>query len=467
MIKKKKTQKQTQIWISTQEIKIRPQSGFYSNLNQVFDTISFEKKVRTLCEPFYSDKANVRPPVDPVVYFKMLFVGFFENIRSERGICARCDDSITIREFLGYSITEATPDHSTLSVIRRRLPESVFAQVFTIILAALKDNGLLIGKNIAFDSSIIEANASLGALTNRMTQESYNEYINGLAAEAGVDTKDKAAVARFDRKRPGRKTSNDEWSNPHDPDAKIGRTKHGAPNMVYKPEHAVDIDTGAIVDVNMLPGDQPDYDKFTDRIVDAQIRINDVYDDPTSAPIIETVTSDKGYFKFNEIKQMQDIEIMPVIPDFIEYRNLNKLNLEEKIALGFAKSEVKSASGRAKLKRRGMYVERSFAHVLDSGGQRRTTLRGNENILKRHRVATACYNLSLLMRKIFGFGTPKQLIAAAYLSVALLFVPILCLRNRFTAIFNSVVETFCQISKYYGRMVNPPNLKIPTFSTGS
>lgn len=150
MIKKKKTQKQTQIWISTQEIKIRPQSGFYSNLNQVFDTISFEKKVRTLCEPFYSDKANVRPPVDPVVYFKMLFVGFFENIRSERGICARCDDSITIREFLGYSITEATPDHSTLSVIRRRLPESVFAQVFTIILAALKDHGLLIGKKYRF-----------------------------------------------------------------------------------------------------------------------------------------------------------------------------------------------------------------------------------------------------------------------------------------------------------------------------
>lgn len=467
MIKKKKNQKQEQIWISTQEIKIRPQSGFYSKLNQVLAKTDFDKTIRNMCEPYYSNKANVRPPIDPVVYFKMLFIGFFENIRSERGICARCDDSITIREFLGYSITEAIPDHSTLSVIRYRLPDSVFSQMFTLVLTTLKKNGLLIGKNIAFDSSIIEANASLSALTNRMTQESYDEYVKSLAAEAGVEVKDKAAVARFDRKRPGRKTSNKEWQNPFDPDAKIGQTKHGATDMVYKPEHVVDIDTGAIVDVNMLPGDQPDSEDLTERVIEAQIKIYDVYDDPTIAPTIETVTSDKGYFKFDEIKKLQDVEIAPVIPDFIEYRNLNKLNLEEKIALGFARSAVKSESGRAKLKRRGMYVERSFAHVLDSGGQRRTTLRGNENILKRHRVATACFNLSLLMRKIFHFGTPKQLIAGVCLIAALVFAPNLDLKNCFLAKLCLVAEYFLEILRFFGRDENPSIRQIHAFSTGS
>ena len=410
MIKKKKIQKQETFWISTKELKIRPQSGFYSKLRDILDKIGFGKQIRKLCEPYYSSKDNVRPPIDPEVYFKMLIIGFFENIRSERGICSRCEDSITLREFLGFSITESTPDHSTLSLIRHRLPDSVYSQLFSIILRALKDAGLVVGKNIAFDSSIIEANASLSKLQNRMTQESYEEYVKKLASEAGVDITDKSAVARFDRKRPDRKTSNEVWVNPHDPDAKIGKTKHGATDMVYKPEHAVDLDTGAIVDVSMLPGDQADSDGISERLITAQIRLYDIAGDPTTTSPIQTVTSDKGYFKASEIQAIQEIEVMPVIPDFIDNRNLDKLTIEERIPLCFAKAEVKSKEGKALLRRRGMYVERSFAHVLDSGGQRRTTLRKNENLLKRHRVAAATFNLSLLMRTLFGIGTPKQIL---------------------------------------------------------
>ena len=438
-----------------------------SALKEVLEKIGFGKQVRKLCEPFYSKKGNVRPPVDPEVYFKMILIGFFENIRSERGICARCDDSITLREFLGFSLTESIPERSTLSVIRHRLPDEVYARIQPIILAPMKETGLLVGKNIAFDSSIIEANASLSELTNRMTQETYEEYIKNLAADAGVDVNDKAAVARFDRKRPGRKTSNKEWYNPFDPDAKIGQTKHGATDMVYKPEHVVDIDTGAIIDVHMLPGDQADTENLTERIIEAQIRLYDIAEDPTTVASIESVTSDKGYFKLDGIKEIQEIEVMPVIPDFIDNRNLNKLTVEERIAVGFAKSEVKSKQGKAQLKRRGMYVERSFAHVLDSGGQRRTTLRGNENLLKRHRVAAVGFNLSLLMRKLFGFGTPKQLIAGVYLILASLFDLIFDFKNQFFELQSFRIWLFFQRTIFSCFISSTMKIQNVTLSPGS
>jgi len=431
MIRNKNIQKTDPMWISTEELRIKPQSVFYIKLKEVLDKISFGKRIRELCEPYYSNKSNVRPPIDPEVYFKMFMIGFFENIRSERGISSRCEDSLSLRVFLGYYITESVPDHSTLSLTRNRLPESIYSQVFSIFLRAMKDIGLVVGKNIAFDTSIIEANASLSKLTNRMTKETYEEYIKKLAAEAGVDITDKAAVARFDRKRPERKTSNKEWVNPYEREAKIGKTKHGATDMVYKPEHIVDLDTGAIIDANILPGDQADSDNFSERIVEAQIRLNDIADDPTKVTPVETVTTDKGYFKASEIQAIQEFEVMTVIPDFIENRNLEKLPLEERIPLCFAKAEVKSQEGKALLRRRGMYVERSFAHVLDSGGQRRTTLRGNKNLIKRHLIATACFNLSLLMRKLFGFGTPKQLIAGCVYVLAYFICDVLNFKNLF------------------------------------
>ena len=195
---------QSTFWISTDELQVKPQISFYSNLTEILNTIDFGDQIRTLCEPYYSDKSNCRPPIDPEIYFKMLIVGFFENIKSERGIASRCADSLSIRVFLGYSLIESTPNHSTLSVIRHRLPESIFHQVFSIVLKELKNKGLVKGKNITFDTSIMEATASLRSLDNRMTQESYAEYIQNLAKESGVHPEDKAAIARFDRKRKDR-----------------------------------------------------------------------------------------------------------------------------------------------------------------------------------------------------------------------------------------------------------------------
>lgn len=411
MIRRKLRSNQDTFWIQTDKLQVQPQITFYSKLNEILDKMKFGDKVRELSAPHYSNKNNVRPPLDPEVYFKMLMIGFFENINSERGIASRCADSLSIRSFLKYDLTESTPDHSTLSITRKRLPQSIYSQVFSIILAELKKQGLVKGKNISMDSSVIEANAALKSLQNRMTLESYSEYISKLAAESGVDPKDKEAVARFDRKRKDRKTKNDEWQNPHDPDAKIGQTKHGATDMIYKPENIVDLDTGAIIDADILPGDNHDAHGQSERIIQAQIRLFEISEDPTEVIPIQTVTNDKGYFTVSEVMAIQSQNIETIIPDKEINRNTDKMTDEERLAIELVHSSVKSSFGKKLLRKRGMYVERSFAHILDSGGCRRTHLKGQEKNRKRYLIATACYNLSLLMRTLFGIGTPKQCVA--------------------------------------------------------
>jgi len=430
MIREKQNQTQETIWIATQELQIKPQLKFYEKLNELLGKIGFGITVREICQPYYSTKSDCRPPIDPEVYFKMLMVGFFENISSERAITARSADSLSIRAFLHYDLHEATPEHSTMSVIRQRLPESIFSKVFSVVLVAMKKHGMVKGKNLAMDTSVIEANASLKSLVNRMTEESYTEYIKKLAAESGIDPEDKASVARFDRKRANRKTSNKEWYNPNDPDAKIGKTKDGATDMIFKPEHVVDLDTGAIVDANILDGDKGDTGELEERIINAQIRLNDISDDPIENEIMESVTADAYYYNTGKITDIQGFGIATVIPDKDYNRHLDKLSDEEQASVESAESAVKSQTGKALLKRRGMYVERSFAHVLDCGGARRTKLRGKPNNQKRYFIATACFNLSLLMRLLFGFGTPKQLLAMLKNALNFAFLQLNLLLNK-------------------------------------
>jgi transposase len=390
---------------------VRPScSPFYSKLNQTLDSFDFSSQVRALCSSAYSDSGRGRPGIDPAVYFKMLMIGFFENIASERGIASRCCDSIAIRAFLGYDLTQATPDHSSLSVIRRRLGQEVYHQVFILVLKALEQHGLLKGKNIGIDTSVIEANASLRNLVNRNTHEAYWEYVRRLASENGIDPGNAEAVRQFDRKRP-KKMSNDEWENRFDPDAKIGRTKSGATDMIYKPEHTVDLDTGAIVQAEILPGSQGDSKDLGLHVLEAQGNMNEASDLPAETLTIETVTADKGYHNIEEMRQIQAEEIQTIISDPTKNRRLDKLSAEEAGVALEARKSVQSDEGKALLRRRGMHIERSFAHILDAGGARRTTLRGLENLGKRLKISAAIYNLSQLMRKLFKVGTPKQLAA--------------------------------------------------------
>jgi hypothetical protein len=270
---------------------------------------------------------------------------------------------------------------------------------------------LLRGKNLGIDSSVIEANASLRALVNRNTEEQYWDYVKRLAAAAGIDPEDAPAVRRFDRHRPG-KGSNQEWQNPHDPDAKIGRTKDGATDMIYKPEAVVDLDTGAIVQADVQPGDQADHKEMATRVLEAQQTINQACAQPLDTLTVTSVTADKGYYAVDQLQALQTEGIRTVISDPVDNRRVDKLAAPQQRAVRGARRSVKSQSGKALLRRRGMHIERSFAHILDCGGMRRTTLRGWENLNKRFKLAAAFYNLSQLMRKLCGFGTPKQLAAA-------------------------------------------------------
>jgi transposase len=407
MFKNRSLPKQDDLWIRTAELIAAHKNPFYDSLKKMLNEIKFGDQVRKLCSEHYRCGGPGQPGVDPEVYFKMLIIGFFQNIASEREIERRCHDSLSIREFLGYNLTERVPDHTTLSVIRLRLSAETFNKVFQIMHPVLKKHGLIIGENIGMDTSVVEANASMRGLQNRLTEEQYRQFVERLAKENGVDPSDPAAVSRFDRKRK-KKVSNEEWVNPHDEDAKIGPTKHGSTRMIYKPEHTVDMDTGAILDASVQLGDMADCTDVTERVMKAEMFAAEALNEGEMDLPIKTVTTDKGYHSDDEIVELSEYDIQVNIPDRLTERKLGKMEETKREKIEKSIAFVKSDEGKELLRKRGMFIERSFAHVLDSGGMRRTTLRGQENIQKRYIVAVMGFNISLVMGKIFGYGTPKQ-----------------------------------------------------------
>ena len=415
---RKKTQEQKEFWVVADRLPKASPSRFYELLNGTLEGMNFAGEVWEMCAPAYAGaERGGRPGIDPVVYFKMLMVGFFEGLDSERQIASRCADSLSLRGFLGYPLDETTPDHSSMTVIRQRLGSECFARVFALVLAALRQHGLLKGRHLGIDSSVIEANASLRSLSERNTEEGYWDYVQRLAGETGLETTDGAELRNFDRKRKGKKLSNEQWQNPHDPDAKIGRTKDGATDMVYLPEHTVDLETGAIVLAQVLAGDHRDSEELSARVIEAVVSVQEARADPEALP--ETLTADKGYFSLLEIGRLQELTLKTVISDpHRAQRRFDKLGSAERQSLARAHRSVSSKYGKGLLRKRGQHIERSFAHVLDAGGMRRATLRGLENLNKRHQIAAACYNLSQLLRQLYGVGTPKQWAASLCLFMA-------------------------------------------------
>lgn len=416
MFKSREAAKETQqeFWIETRRLPQATASTFYRKLDETLDEIGFTAGVREICRPAYADASKGgRPGIDPAVYFKMLMIGFFENLPSERAIASRCADSLSLRAFLGYGLEESTPDHSSLSVIRNRLGAEIFQAAFELVLTGLVAHGLLKGRHLGIDSSIIEANASLRELVHRNTEEAYWDYVKRLAAEAGIDPDDTKAVRRFDKKREGRKTSNKEWVNPHDPDAKVGMTKHGACDMVYKPEHVTDLESGAIVAATVRCGDEGDTGGLAERTLAAGATLSRVCEDPKQERVLGSLTADEGYFAVEEVGCLQAERVRVIVGD--PHASKRKPEKQDGIVRGVlwrARRAVRSKSGKALLRKRGEHLERSFCHVLDHGGLRRATLRGRENLTKRQIGAALTYNLSLLMRHLTGHGTPKQWLAA-------------------------------------------------------
>ena len=410
MFTAKKKVAQSEFWIAADQVVTTAKCGFYAKLDETLAGFEFAAKVRGLCASAYDQSGVGRPGIDPAVYLKMMMVGFFEDLPSERAIAARCADSIAIRQFLHYELTEATPDHSSLSIIRQRLDGPIYEAVFTLVLSALQEHGLLRGRNVGIDSSVMEANASLRGLVNRNTGEAYWEYVKRLAAQNGINPQDSAAVRQFDRQRP-KKMSNQEWENPDDPDAKIGPKKDGATAMLYKPQSVVDLDTGAIVAAEVLPGDQADHQAVATAILEAQQNINAARGQDRDELTVQTATADKGYYAVGQVQALQQEQIKTVICDPVRHRRMDQLEPAEQRAVKAAQRSTRSNYGRALLRLRGRHIERAFAHILDCGGMRRATLRGRQNLQKRFQLAAAFYNLSQLMRQLFGVGTPKQCIA--------------------------------------------------------
>jgi len=268
--KDEETSSQQNLWIPTHTVAQSPGHPFYEALNRILKENKFDEFVELRCERFY--KAGGRPSIVPGVYFRMLFIGYFENIESERGIAWRCSDSLALRSFLGYELHEKTPDHSSLSVIRRRIDLETHEEVFSFCLKILADTGLVKGTHIGIDATTLEANAAMRNIIRRDTNENYRSFLWRLAKENGEEIKTKDELARYDRKRK-KSLSNKEWTSPVDPDARISKMKRGYTRLTYKVEHSCDLDTGAIVAVQVAHSDKGDTTTIKKSVVKASKKL--------------------------------------------------------------------------------------------------------------------------------------------------------------------------------------------------
>src|SRR3954467_7405766 len=393
-------------------VDLAPRHAFYDWCNEVLAEAEFDEAVEMLCQPHYKDGVG-RPSIPPGRYFRMLFVGQFEGLDSEREIAWRCADSLSLHRFLRLSDGETVPDHSTLSVTR--LPLEIHHAVFGLLLEIANKHDLVRAKRIGVDASTQDA--ALRRLVRRDTGEDYQEMLRRLAKESGIETPSAEDLVRFDRTRKGKTLSNADWASPTDPEARIARMKDGTTHLAYKPEHAVDLDTGVIVAARIHPADQGDTDTLAGTLEQAEAMLDLVGRAPTPETPAEMV-ADKGYHSREGLKTLED--------------GAWKSRISEKEQKAFAcwhgdeaarravynnRARLKSTVARQAFKLRAEKVERSFALILDIGGLRRTWLRGAGNVEKRYLIQVAAHNLGLVSRHRFGAGTPRQAMAV------LLFIP--------------------------------------------
>ncbi len=401
---------QNSLFIPTASLARSSSHEFYERLNRVLIESGFDDFVEDLCTPYYVE-AKGRRSIPPGTYFRMLLVGYFEGLESERAIDWRVSDSLALRPFLGYELTQSTPDHSTLSRIRQRLPVEVHEDVFTWILKVLSKAGLLKGKTVAVDATTLEANAALRSLRRRDTGQSYEDYLTELAQASGIDTPTRQELAKLDKKRP-KKTSNDDWEHPHDPDAKVTKMKDRRTHLAHKVEHVVDLDTQAIVAVNLGDANEGDTSSLPWSLLRAELNLEAVATDPRAQRKLHErrlaeVVADKGYHSNEVLIDLRGSHIRSHVSEPDRGRRKWKDKQEAQSAVYANRRRLRSPRGQCLQKRRAELVERGFAHTYDTGGMRRLHLRGRGNILKRLLIHVAGFNLSLIMRQLLGAGTPR------------------------------------------------------------
>lgn len=384
---------------------------FYRKLNELLAEAGFDRFVEKLCQPHYDEEGRGRPSIPPGVYFRMLLVGYFEGIGSQRGIAWRCHDSLSLREFLGVPLTKDAPDHSSLTKVRDRLPLEVHVAAFQFVLKLADGKGLLQGKTVGVDSTTLEANAAMKSIVRKDTGEDWRAYVVGLMKQEGAVNKDEEPtdeeVRRFDKKRKNKKVSNDQWESKTDLDARIAKMKDGRTHLAYKAEHVVDLKSELIVAAEIYHADQTDQHTLVDSVMAAQEHLQQA----TGEMPIEEAAADKGYHAADEIELAEALNLRTYIPE-PERKHKSRWTdkpPELKCAVYANRRRTKTDKSKRLQRLRSERVERSFAHVCETGGARRTWLRGIEKVRKRYLIAVVARNLGVMMRALFGMGTPRGL----------------------------------------------------------
>src|SRR5690242_5955473 len=405
-------ERQADLMIGWAELPRSPGHAFDDRLQAILVGAGFDRFAEEECEPHYASRRG-RPSLPPGRYFRMHLVGYFEGIDSERGLEWRCADSLSLREFLRLGTTEPVPDYSWLSETRARLPVEVHEAVFAWVLQRLAEHGLIKGDRIGVDASTTEANAALRAIVRRDSGEGYREMLERLAEESGIATPTAEDLVRLDRKRKGKRLSNAEWTSATDPEARIAKLKDGRTRLAYKPEHAVDLDTGAIVAAEVHPADQGDTATLPGTLAAAEADLTAVGAGPTPEDPAELV-GDTGYHSRDGLRHLEDGAWRSRIAEK-KAAGVNRWRGDEaaRRAVYNNRARLRSGVAREAFKLRAELVERSFALTLDRGGMRRAWLRGGENLKKRYLIHVAGYNLGLVMRVLVGAGTPREFVAGA------------------------------------------------------
>ena len=405
---KRKRDRQPAMWVATTDLPTTASHPFYARLNQLLSEHKFDDFAEAQCVDFYAETMG-RPGLPPGIYFRLLLVGYFEGLDSERGIAWRAADSLTLRDFLGLTLPQAPPDHSTISRTRRLIDVETHRAVFTWVLERLGEAGLVKGTTIGVDATTLEANAALRSIVHRETGEGYQEFLTKLAQASGIETPTRADLARLDRKRK-KKGSNDDWTSPADPDAKITKMKDGRTHLAHKAEHAVDLDTGAIVGVTVQEAHTGDTTTMPETLAEAVEQLDHVADEEGEpVHLADEVVADKGCHSRAVILELNQHGFRTYIsePDRGRQSWIDQASARDAVYAN--RRRIGGPRGIRLLRRRGELLERTFAHVYDTGGMRRTHLRGHDNILKRVLVHVSAFNLGLVMRRVIGVGTPRGL----------------------------------------------------------
>jgi transposase len=401
MGRKKDREKQEDLWVALSEIVITPGHVFYERLNAVLNAEKFDQRIEVICRKYYKSSSG-RPSITPGTYFRMLLLGYFEGIDSERGIAWRAADSLSYRKFLGYDLSEQTPDHSTVSRTRRLYSVETHKAVMKWVLKILRKHGLADAQSVCIDATTLQANAAMKSLVRRDTGQGYDDYLRQLAEAEGIENATKEQLARLDRKRK-KKASNDDWTNPNDPSARITKMKDGRTKLAYKAEHAVDLASGALLAVTVQPADRGDTTSYVETLDAAQCEAMQSH-----SMGIEEVVMDKGYHSGAVLMDLAEREIRSYVPEPERGQRHWPGKAEEQRCVYGNRRRVRAERSKRLQKLRGELCERSFAHCYETGAMRRMYVRGADNVFKRVLVQAAAFNIGLLLRKLSGWGKPRQ-----------------------------------------------------------